>query len=77
MYKKLRIVQACSFIFVFIVMKAWVVVVGIIVVIVLVLMGRYNGFVTAEERVETAWSQVENQYQRRSDLIPNLVNTVQ
>ncbi|MBR7154237.1 MAG: LemA family protein [Paludibacteraceae bacterium] len=32
--------------------------------------------VTAEENVTTAWSQVENQYQRRSDLIPNLVATV-
>ena len=36
-----------------------------------------NGFVTAEESVESAWAQVENQYQRRADLIPNLVNTVQ
>lgn len=38
--------------------------------------GAYNGMVTAEEGVETSWSQVENQYQRRADLIPNLVNTV-
>lgn len=38
--------------------------------------GRYNSMVTAEENVENAWGQVENQYQRRMDLIPNLVNTV-
>ena len=36
----------------------------------------YNGFVTMEEGVKSSWSQVENQYQRRYDLIPNLVNTV-
>jgi len=40
------------------------------------LAGKYNAMVTAEENVTTAWSQVENQYQRRSDLIPNLVATV-
>ena len=36
----------------------------------------YNGFVRMDEEVKTAWAQVETQYQRRSDLIPNLVNTV-
>ena len=38
--------------------------------------GVYNNLVTQDEGVKTAWSQVENQYQRRADLIPNLVNTV-
>jgi LemA protein len=38
--------------------------------------GRYNAIVDAEEGVEAAWSQVENVYQRRADLIPNLVETV-
>ena len=38
--------------------------------------GTYNTMVTQDEEVKTAWSQVENQYQRRMDLIPNLVNTV-
>lgn len=38
--------------------------------------GVYNTMVTQDEGVKTAWSQVENQYQRRLDLIPNLVNTV-
>lgn len=40
------------------------------------LIGRYNGLVTLEENVELAWSQVENQYQLRVDLVPNLVATV-
>jgi len=38
--------------------------------------GTYNGFVTHEEAVSQAWANVETQYQRRSDLIPNLVSTV-
>jgi LemA protein len=39
-------------------------------------MGVYNGLVQSEEGVKTAWAQVENVYQRRMDLIPNLVETV-
>jgi len=39
--------------------------------------GSYNNMVTMEEGVSAGWSQVENVYQRRSDLIPNLVNVVQ
>jgi LemA protein len=38
--------------------------------------GIYNELITLEEQTNQAWSQVENQYQRRTDLIPNLVNTV-
>jgi len=38
--------------------------------------GAYNGLVTLDEAVDTAWAQVENVYQRRADLIPNLVATV-
>lgn len=53
---------------------------GIIVaVLALLLIGgcnSYNGFVSAEEDVEKTWADVQSQYQRRADLIPNLVNTV-
>ncbi len=54
-------------------------IIGILVVLALVfvpLFGSYNGFVNAEENVEQQYSQIENQLQRRADLIPNLVNTV-
>jgi len=39
-------------------------------------MGVYNSLVGLDEGVRSAWSQVESQYQRRADLVPNLVNTV-
>lgn len=52
------------------------VVAAIIAAIALWAMTGYNSLVSADETVSTAWSNVENQYQRRADLIPNLVNTV-
>lgn len=55
----------------------WIIPVVVILVIVGWFFSTYNSFVTLNESVATAWSQVETQYQRRLDLIPNLVNTVQ
>ncbi len=56
---------------------------GVGAVIVLVIIGFvmwgvgiYNNLITLEEGVNQSWAQVENQYQRRADLVPNLVNTV-
>ena len=59
--------------------KGWVALIVIIVFLLSVLgwfRSTYNGFVSADEGIKGAWSQVENQYQRRYDLIPNLVETV-
>ena len=56
--------------------KTWIVVLGVLAIIALWAVNAYNGLVAGEEEVESAWSQVENQYQRRIDLIPNLVATV-
>jgi LemA protein len=47
-----------------------------LIIIFMMLGSSYNGFVNAEEDVGKAYSQIENQLQRRLDLIPNLVNTV-
>lgn len=54
---------------------------GIVVAVLLLFLcaggcSSYNGMVDADQSVQKAWGQVENQYQRRADLIPNLVNTV-
>ncbi len=54
----------------------WIAVLGVLAIAIIWGVGRYNAIITAEENVNTAWSQVENQYQRRADLIPNLVETV-
>lgn len=50
--------------------------IGVLVLLVIFGVSSYNGLVQKQENVNQSWAQVENQYQRRSDLIPNLVNTV-
>ncbi len=61
-------------------MKNWMwallLVIGGIVLIGFWGVGKYNGLVEQEESVQSQWSKVESSYQRRADLIPNLVNTV-
>lgn len=54
----------------------WIAVAAVVVLGAFWFYRTYNGFVRMDEEVKTAWAQVETQYQRRSDLIPNLVNTV-
>ena len=56
--------------------KSFWIIVALAVILFFWTKGVYNNLVTQDEGVKTAWSQVENQYQRRADLIPNLVNTV-
>jgi LemA protein len=59
--------------------KGWIVlivIIGVILLLVAWATGINNNLVTREEGVNTAWANVENVYQRRLDLIPNLVNTV-
>lgn len=48
----------------------------IVLIIALMIGSQYNGIVTAEENVDSEWAKVETAYQRRFDLIPNLVQTV-
>ena len=60
-------------------MKRWMplIIIGVILLIVFATFsGRYNSLVGLQEGARAAWAQVENQYQRRADLIPNLVATV-
>lgn len=59
--------------------KKPLILIGIVALIILIigwLMSGYNDMVELDENVNREWSQVENQYQRRLDLIPNLVNVV-
>jgi len=53
-----------------------ILIVGLVVILIISGVNSYNGLVTAEEKVDGQWAQVENVYQRRADLIPNLVSTV-
>ena len=57
-------------------MRKWLIPVGIIVVLLLMAVSSYNGLVGVEADTKTAWSKVESAYQRRNDLIDNLVSTV-
>ena len=57
-------------------LTTWIVVLGVLAIAALWVMNTYNRLVEQEETVEASWSQVENQYQRRADLVPNLVATV-
>lgn len=57
-------------------MKKWVVLIVIAVITGFTLITGYNGLVKAEEEIDSVWANVESSYQRRADLIPNLVNTV-
>jgi len=56
--------------------KSTIILVAVIAALAMWAISAYNGMVKMDESVSTAWSNVENQYQRRADLIPNLVNTV-
>lgn len=57
-------------------MKKGIIIIVLLAVLALWGVGQYNGLVKQQESVNTRWSNVENQYQRRADLIPNLVETV-
>ena len=61
-------------------LKGLIVAIGIILVLIVAgcsfYTGNYNKMVTLDEQVSNKWAQVQNQYQRRYDLIPNLVETV-
>ena len=58
-------------------MKKWLIPIGIIVVLIILIASPYNSLVDKEENAEQAWNNVESSYQRRNDLIGNLVKTVE
>lgn len=61
-------------------MKKNLIIIGVVIFIIIIMVswisGMYNSLVKAQEGVDAQWANVENVYQRRADLIPNLVNTV-
>ncbi len=62
-------------------MAKWLGCLGVLVVVALILggmvLGTYNNLVSLSQGVDAQWAQVENQYQRRADLVPNIVKTVE
>ena len=60
-------------------MKKWIIIGAVVLFLFIIyrsFVGTYNNMIGQEEQVNQQWAQVENVYQRRADLIPNLVNTV-
>jgi LemA protein len=56
--------------------KVWIGVGIVVLILLLWVVGGYNNFVGLDQNVQKSWSEVENQYQRQADLIPNLVSVV-
>ena len=56
--------------------RTLIIIIGVIAILAIWVTVVYNGLVSTEENVNNQWANVETQYQRRADLIPNLVNTV-
>lgn len=54
----------------------WIITVAVVLLVIFWGVSKYNSFVRQNVQIDTQWAQVENQYQRRFDLIPNIVNTV-
>lgn len=57
--------------------KIWIILIAVIAILVFAGVGTYNGLVGKQQGVDASWAQVLNQYQRRADLVPNLVKTVE
>jgi len=57
--------------------KTLLIILGVLALLILSAVGTYNGLVGNSQAVDASWAQVQNVYQRRADLIPNLVQTVQ
>ena len=56
--------------------KSVIILIAVVAVIIIWAISAYNGLVSMDENVSSQWANVETQYQRRADLIPNLVATV-
>ncbi|MGC9611155.1 MAG: LemA family protein [Minisyncoccia bacterium] len=56
--------------------KTLLIVAAVVLLVVIYVFGTYNSFINGREAINGQWAQVESQYQRRLDLIPNLVNSV-
>lgn len=55
--------------------KAWIII-GVIVVVLIAIASSYNGLISKSQAMDNAWGNVQTNYQRRADLVPNLVSTV-